>query len=63
MYRDGYAVEQDNVQALMWMSLAAAQGQYDAGKKREALLGRMTEDEIARAEQLVRDWKPKAVSR
>jgi uncharacterized protein len=56
----------DDVQAYKWLSLAIARyteknaDRLDqAIKDRDALRGRMTPAQLAQAERLVRDWKPK----
>ncbi len=59
MYEKGKGVPQDYVQAHMWYNLAAAQGQKDAGKVRDSLAGKMTPAQIAEAQRLAREWKPK----
>ncbi len=58
-YADGQGVTQDYAQAYMWLNLAAAQGQKDAGKRRDILAKQMTHAQIAEAQRLARDWKPK----
>ncbi len=59
MYRDGRGVRQDYVQAHMWFNLAAAQGKEDARKARDILAEQMTPAQIAEAQRLAREWKPK----
>ncbi len=62
MYLFGHGVPQDYVQAHMWLNLAAAQGGEDGAKAandRDAVATKMTPDQIAEAQQLARDWKPK----
>ncbi len=60
MYKKGWGVTQDYVQAYMWYNLAAAQGQKDAGKSRDHLANTlMTPAQIAEAQKLAREWKPK----
>jgi hypothetical protein len=48
------------VAAYLWYSLAAAQDHYDATEERAVLVGQMSPEEIAEAEQQVRDWRPLA---
>ncbi len=60
MYAKGNGVQQDNVLAHMWWSLAAAQGNEIARKNRDIVLKLMTPDQIAEAERLAREWKPLA---
>ncbi len=59
MYVDGQGVPQDYVQAHMWVNLAAAQGMEDARKARDILAKQMTPAQIAEAQRLAREWKPK----
>ncbi len=59
MYGNGQGVTQDYVRAHMWYSLAAARGQKDAGKWRDNLAEKMTPAQIAEAQRLAREWKPK----
>jgi TPR repeat protein len=61
MYDNGQGVLQDYVQAHKWHSLAAAKhAKYRAGRDRLAKL--MTPAQIAEAQNLAREWKPKAVN-
>ena len=66
MYRDGQGVKQDYVQAHKWLNLAAAR--YPASeaerrdksvKNRDLVAAKMTPAQIAKAQKLARDWKPK----
>jgi TPR repeat protein len=52
-------VPQDYVQAHMWLNLAAAQGAKDASRARDRLAKEMTPAQIAEAQKLAREWKPK----
>ncbi len=60
MYRRGRGVPQDDVQAQMWLSLAAAQGDKRAPKRRDRLAKKMTPAQVAEAQRLAREWKPKS---
>ena len=51
-------VQQDVVLAYMWLSLAATQ-QPDVEVERDVAASEMTPDEIAEAQRLAREWKPK----
>ena len=51
---------QDYVQAHMWLNLAAAQSHADAVKNRDIVAALMTPAQIAEAQKLAREWKPKA---
>jgi hypothetical protein len=60
MYDNGQGVPQDYVQAHMWFNLSAAQGDAYAAMVRDLnLRQRMTPQQIAQAEELARNWKPK----
>ncbi len=59
MYALGLGVPVDYVQAHMWTNLAAAQGDEIAGKLRDTLAEQMTPAQIADAQRLAREWKPK----
>ncbi len=50
---------QDHVQAHMWYNLAGAQGLEQAAKNRDIVAKRMTPTQIAEAQKLAREWKPK----
>jgi len=62
-------VPQDSVQAYLWLTLAAAQGNASglseeqrklAVKNRDLVAKLMTPDQLAEAQRLAREWKPKA---
>ncbi len=59
MYAEGRGVPEDFVLGHMWANLAASQGAEGAVKKRDALTTIMTPDQIAEAQRLAREWKPK----
>ncbi len=59
MYSKGQGVPQDDVQAHMWLSLAAAQSKESYRKSRDILAKQMTPAQIAEAQRLAREWKPK----
>jgi uncharacterized protein len=59
MYEYGRGVPQDYVTAHMWFNLAAASGDTDAVIRREMVAAKMTPAQIAEAEKLAREWKPK----
>ncbi len=59
MYYSGQGVPQDYVLAHMWTNLAASQGGEKAVKKRDKIATKMTPDQIAKAQRLAREWKPK----
>ena len=56
MYDEGEgALPEDDVLAYVWLNLAAAQGDYRAMEIRDRLRSRMTEDDVAEAEELSRE--------
>jgi hypothetical protein len=59
MYAEGQGVRQDFVRAHMWFDLAAASGDSTARKNREIIAAKMTPSQIAEAQRLAREWKPK----
>jgi hypothetical protein len=67
-YRDGEGVPQDYVLSHMWMNLAAARaaevtpGGIDRSvmvQCRDGVAAKMTPDQIAEAQRMAREWKPK----
>jgi TPR repeat protein len=63
MYAKGQGVPQDYVQAHMWFDLAASRfsalGAENAVKNRDLAASRMTPAQIAEAQRLAREWKPR----
>jgi TPR repeat protein len=59
MYELGHGVQQDYVHAHMWYNLAAAQGSALAADSRERVEKAMTPAQVAEAQKLAREWKPK----
>jgi len=59
MYDNGQGVPQDYVQAHMWYNLAGAQGDEEARKRRDIIAKKMSVGQIAEAQKLAREWKPK----
>ncbi|NWF73766.1 MAG: sel1 repeat family protein [Nitrospirae bacterium] len=59
MYDEGQGVPQDIVQGYKWYSLAATNGDKPAAELRDASAKQMTPAQIAEAQKLVREWKPK----
>jgi uncharacterized protein len=59
MYERGRGVSQDLIQGHMWYNLSAAHGEKRAAEARDALAKQMTPTQIAEAERLAREWKPK----
>ena len=59
MFAQGKGVPQDDVQAMKWYRLAADQGN-EYGKKAIGIYGKkMSPQQIAQADELARNWKPK----
>ena len=59
MYDNGEGVGQDDVSAHMWFNLAVANGFKEAVRNRDMVARHMTPEQIAEAQKLVREWKPK----
>jgi len=66
LYAKGEGVPQDYVQAHMWFNLAAsrylaseAEDRDVAVRKRDFIASKMTAAQIAEAQKLAREWKPK----
>ena len=58
MYAEGNGVPADNLEAYAWFNIAAAQGDENAEKNRQLTTESITREEIARAQQLAREyWK------
>ena len=59
LYDAGRGVPQDYVRAYAWLNLAAAQGYEPARAAREICASSMTEEQIAEAQELTREWEVK----
>lgn len=63
MYRNGRGVPQDYIRAHMWLNLGASQLTGDEHKRaaeaRDALAEKMTPEQVARAQEMARGWKPR----
>ncbi len=59
MYARGEGVPENFVQAYKWWNLAAAQGNDKAKKSKAVLEEIMTREQIAEAQKLSAEWKPK----
>ncbi|MBU6433918.1 MAG: sel1 repeat family protein, partial [Nitrospirae bacterium] len=59
MYAKGKGVLQDYVLAHMWFNLAAEQGEKVASDLRDSLAKKMTPAQIAEAQKLASEWKPR----
>ena len=59
MYNEGKGVIQDYTQAHMWLNISNSKGHKPAIKLRDIIEKKMTKDQIAEAQELARNWKPK----
>jgi uncharacterized protein len=59
MYAQAQGVPQDFIQAHMWYNLAGANGAWNTAEARDSLAKRMTPAQIAEAQKLAQEWKPK----
>ena len=59
MYVWGRGVRQDHVLAFMWLDLAAGHGNESAKLTRYFIAKRMSPAQIAEAQRLAREWRPK----
>jgi len=63
MYYKGQGVSQDLARAHMWVNLAASRSQGDASegptRARELFAERMPSDQLAEAQRLAGEWRPK----
>jgi TPR repeat protein len=60
LYKRGEGVPQDYVQAHMWFNLAAShENMSGAVELRDEIASKMTPAQIAEAQKLAREWKPK----
>ena len=59
MYEEGHGVAQDYVQAHMWYNIASAQGHEPASKYRDRLSKKMPASQIAEAQKMAREWRPR----
>ena len=59
MYDRGPGVPLDKVQAYMWATLSAANGIKEAIILKDGVAKKMTPAQIAEAQKLIREWKPK----
>ena len=59
MYENGQGVPQDSVSAHMWLNLCGSSGDKDCVKNRNIVEKKMTPQQIEKAQEMVRNWKPK----
>jgi len=60
MYERGEGVQQDYIKAYMWYSLGTGKGVEAGARLRDALAKKMDPEQIAEAQKLAREWKPKS---
>ena len=58
-YDEGQGVPRDYIEAYMWLSLAAAQANDKAARNLDRLEKGMTPGQIAAAQELARNWRPR----
>ena len=59
MYEKGQGVPQNFLLVHMWYNLANAGGLADSAKNRDLIAAKMTPAQIAEAQRLAAEWKPK----
>jgi TPR repeat protein len=59
MYLYGRGVSRDYVSAYMWLDLAASRGDTSARLARDLLAAKMTPVQVAEAQTMAREWKPR----
>ena len=59
MYVNGLGVPQDYVLAHMWWNLSGSNGHKGAVENRNIVEKKMTKQQIEKAQELARNWKPK----
>ena len=62
MYKNGLGLPQDYIEAYKWYNLATAKGDSDAKKNRDVVVRHMTPEQIAEAQRLSREFKPRQES-
>ena len=55
-YVDGHGVAKDYTEAVKWLNIAAELGEDVASRYREALIGLMTPEEVAKAQSMAHLW-------
>jgi TPR repeat protein len=59
MFHIGQGVPQNFVEAYKWYNLAAARGNEKAKNNKELAAAHMTREQVAEAQKLSAEWKPK----
>jgi len=57
----GLGAPTDLAQSFLWFSVAAGQGDEDAGRKRDEVAQRLKPEDLAAAKALAASWKPKTL--
>ena len=55
-YAEGAGVVQDYLMAHMFFNIASANGNVDAKTKRDTVATKMTTEQIAKAQEMAREW-------
>jgi len=58
-YEQGQGVSQDYVSAHMWWNIAGSNGFKSAVKNRNIVEKKMSKQQIEKAKEMARNWKPK----
>ncbi len=58
-YANGQGVPRDFVQAYKWFTISLANGNTYSARYRDQLATMMTPDQLAEAQRLAREWKPR----
>jgi TPR repeat protein len=59
LFLTGEGVKKDETAAYMWLSVEGSRGDADAKRLRDILSRHMSSEQIANAEKLAKEWKPK----
>ena len=59
LFEAGNRVPKDFVQAHMWFTLAVDRGHIEAKEFQDDLATKMTPEQIAKAQEIAREWQPK----
>ena len=59
LYLNGEGLPENYIQVHKWSNLAASVGEDGAAKLRQLVAEIMTREQIAKAQRLAREWKPK----
>lgn len=59
MYAAGRGVPQDYVQGYMWLCVSDIEEGGEVGEQLKAIAAKLSPEQMVKAEQLARDWKPR----